>query len=251
MSKSYHSFAYVYDTFMNNIPYEEWSHYLLSLFSEYQTENGNLVELGCGTGTLCDILSKKDYHITGIDLSEDMISIAQKKYKGNPNISFFQQNMCELYLPDNITYDGFYSLCDSMNYLLYDEELIATFQGVAHYLKKNGVFIFDLKTKYFYKEVLGNQTFCDHQEDCSYTWENSFYEDNNINQYDLTLFIKKKHSSLYQKYEETHHQKAYELSKMIDLIREAGLEYVTAYDAFTKNAPTAQSERIYIIAKKG
>ena len=71
-----------------------------------------------------------------------------------------------------------------------------------------------------------------------------------MNQYDLTLFIKEKHSSRYRKYEETHHQKAYELSGIIGLLQKAGLEYVTAYDAFTSHAPLPNSERIYIIAKK-
>ncbi|MGN0436943.1 MAG: class I SAM-dependent DNA methyltransferase [Lachnospiraceae bacterium] len=250
MPVSYESFAAVYDRFMDNIPYGDWSHYLITLLKDYQIEKGHLVELGCGTGTLCKLLSQKGYQVTGIDLSKDMISIAKKKIGKTKNITFLQQNMCQLMLDENLTYDCFYSLCDSMNYLLYEDELLETFQGVHNYLKSDGIFIFDLKTKHFYQNILGNQVFCDHREECSYIWENSFFEEDNVNQYDLTLFIKKKHSSLFQKFEETHHQKAYELSKMIDLLTQAGLEYVTAYDAFTKNPPTNQSERIYVIAKK-
>lgn len=250
MSVSYESFASVYDRFMDNIPYEEWSKYLITLLDDYQIKSGNLVELGCGTGTLCKLLSQNGFYVTGIDLSKDMISLAKKKIGNNLNITLFQQNMCQLTLDDTISYDGFYSLCDSMNYLLYDEELLSTFQGVHHYLKKDGIFIFDLKTRYFYESILGNQVFCDHQKDCSYIWENNFFEEDCVNQYDLTLFIKKSPFSLYRKFEETHHQKAYELPKIIDLLTQAGLEYVTAYNAFSKNPPSAKSERIYIIAKK-
>ena len=249
MSTTYQNFATVYDKFMDNIPYPEWSQYLISLLQEYHITDGNLVELGCGTGTLCNLLSQQGYHVTGIDLSKDMISIAGKKHKNNPNLQFLRQNMCELTL-DPASYDGFYSLCDSINYLLYDDELLTTFMGVHQYLKKDGIFVFDLKTKHYYKDVLGNQVFCDQQKDCSYIWENAFFEEDNVNQYNLTLFIKKRYSSAYKKFEETHHQKAYELSKMIDLLTQAGLEYVAAYDAFSKNPPTDQSERIYIIAAK-
>lgn len=250
MSGSYESFASVYDTFMNNIPYEQWSQYLFSLLQDYDIQNGNLVELGCGTGTLCKLMQERGFHITGIDLSGDMIKLAKKKLSKTPNIILSRQNMCELILNDELSYDGFYSLCDSMNYLLYDEELLTTFQCVRHYLKENGVFIFDLKTEYFYKNILGNHVFCDHQKDGSYIWENNYFEDGTVNQYELTIFIKQKFLPLYKKYEEIHHQKVHELSKIIDLLTQAGLEYVTSYDAFTKNPTTLESQRIYIIAKK-
>ncbi len=250
MATDYTNFAYVYDNFMDNIPYDKWCDYLLSLFQQYSITEGNLVDLGCGTGTLCKLMAQHSYHITGIDYSKDMLAMAKKKLKGENRVTLSRQNMCELVLEEGIIYDGFYSLCDCMNYLLYTEELLSTFQGVKHYLKSGGVFIFDLKTRFYYKEILGNRVFCDHQADCSYTWENNFYEEENVNQYDLTLFIKEKHSSRYRKFEETHHQKAHALPTIIDLLQEAGLEYVTAYDAFTSHAPLPNSERIYIIAKK-
>lgn len=249
MSDNYRNFALVYDKFMNNIPYSQWSSYLLQLFQSYRITKGHLVELGCGTGALCGELSQHDFFVTGIDLSKDMIRQAQKKKI--PSTHFIQGNMCQLQLDDSVQYDGFYSLCDSMNYLLYDEEVLSTLEGVKYYLKPGGVFIFDLKTEYFYKHILGNQIFYDQQPDCSYIWENQYFEEDGVNQYDLTLYIKSKFFSSFKRYTETHHQKVYSLSKMIDFINASGLEYVTAYDAFTTNVPNAKSERIYIIARNG
>lgn len=249
MSTSYHSFAYVYDKFMDNIPYKEWSSYITMLFKQYNIPDGNLVELGCGTASLALLLEEAGYTVTGIDNSEDMLNIATEKVKGHPTITFLLQDMCELQLPD--TYDGFYCVCDSLNYLLSPEDIAYTFQGVRNHLKEDGIFIFDLKTIHFYKNVLGDQVFCDHQEDCSYTWENSFFEEDNVNQYDLTLFVKQPQLDLYEKFNEVHHQRGYELQEIIDLLNAAGLEYVTAYDAFTTQPPTTTSERIYIIARNG
>lgn len=249
MSNVYQKFASVYDRFMDNIPYQEWSNYLYQLFCQYQISTGNLVELGCGTGTLCQLMSQHNFHITGIDLSKDMIKQAKKKKADR--ITYMTGNMCKLQLDDTKTYDGFYSLCDSMNYLLYDEEVISTLKGVNYYLKPNGIFIFDLKTEYFYQNRLGNQIFLDQQKDCSYIWENQYFKEDLVNQYDLTLFVKSGFLPFYRRYTETHHQKAYPLPKMIDFIRQAGLEYVTAYDAFTTNIPTPESERIYIITRNG
>lgn len=176
MSTSYQGFAYVYDKFMDNIPYKEWSEYLIHLFKQHSIENGTLVELGCGTGTLSLLMNKAGFHIVGVDNSTDMLSIAFEKTHSSPDITLLCQDMCDLEL--GTTYDGFYSVCDSLNYLLSPADLLSAFCGVQTHLKENGIFIFDLKTPYFYETVLGDQVFCDHQEDCSYTWENSFSKKN-------------------------------------------------------------------------
>lgn len=248
MSVSYEGFAYVYDQFMDSIPYTEWSHYISELLCEYQITSGTLVELGCGTGTLCRLMSHSGYTILGIDNSIDMLNIASLKTRDEKNITLINQNMCSLEL-GSAQYDAFYSVCDSINYLLYEEELLSCFIGVKKHLKKSGIFLFDLKTPYFYEEILGNQTFCDHQPECSYTWENSYFPEDQINQYDLTIFVQQEDTNLFQRFTETHHQRAYSLPVIIDLLQQAGLKYVTAYDAFTHNAPHKKSERIYIIAR--
>lgn len=250
MSTCYHNFAYVYDTFMDNIPYKEWSQYILTLFHASSIFNGTLVELGCGTGTLCGLMSAAGYSVIGIDNSTDMLTIAADKLAASRNITLLYQDMTDSDLGDTY-YDGFYCVCDSLNYLLTAEEILSAFSGVQRYLKKQGIFIFDLKTPYFYKNILGDQVFCDHQENCSYVWENSYFEEDCINQYDLTIFARKDKEELFRRFSETHHQKAYGLPEIIDLLTQSGLEYVTAYDAFTTNAPSAKSERIYIIARNG
>lgn len=249
MSTSYGNFAYVYDTFMDNIPYAEWSRYLIALFSKFQITSGTLAELGCGTGTMSLLMNNAGYKIIGIDNSLDMLAIASDKTANYPDITLILQDMRQLELGTSL--DGIYCICDSLNYLLTSDDLLETFKKVKEHLKRNGIFIFDLKTLYFYKDILGDQIFCDHQENCSYTWENNFFEEDNINQYDLTIFVKSAESELYERFQETHHQKAYFLSEIIDLLKCAGLEYIDAYDAFTTKPPHEKSERIYIIARKG
>ncbi len=249
MSTSYKNFAYVYDTFMDNIPYEEWSTYITSLFKKYHIHSGHLVELGCGTATLALSLAKHGYSITGIDNSDDMLNIAAQKTAETPNITLQLQDMRDLFL--DTLYDGFYCVCDSLNYLLSPEDILDAFRCVRQYLKKDGIFIFDMKTIYFYQNCLGDQTFCDHQDACSYVWENSYFEEDCINQYDLTLFVKQEDSNLYEKFNEVHHQRGYNLEEIIDLLSLAGLEYVTSYDAFTQQPLRDDSERVYIIARNG
>ena len=141
------------------------------------------------------------------------------------------------------------SIYDSMNYILEEEELLQVFRLVNNYLDPKGIFIFDLNTRYKYEELLGETTIAENREEGSFIWENYFDEEEEINQYDLTLFIQEE-DGLYRKYEETHYQKVYELDTVKRLLEEAGMEFVAAYDAFTKEPVREDSERIYIIARE-
>ena len=102
------------------------------------------------------------------------------------------------------------SICDSMNYITEKEDLLEVFRLVNNYLDPKGIFIFDLNTFYKYREILGEQTIAEDREDASFIWDNYFDEEENINEYDLSLFIPEEHGGeiLYRKYEEVHYQKA-------------------------------------------
>ena len=110
------------------------------------------------------------------------------------------------------------------------------------------MFIFDFNTIYKY-EQLGESVIAENREASSFIWENWYDEEEQINEYDLTLFIENK-EGLYEKYEETHYQRAYELDTICDLLKQAGLKLEAVYDAFTFEAPKADSERVYFVARE-
>ena len=247
--EAYTSFAAVYDTFMDNIPYEEWEKYLKSLLYEYGVREGLVLELGCGTGNMTEILAQSGYDMIGVDNAEEMLEIAiEKRMKSGLDILYLQQDMREFELYGTVK--AIVSVCDSVNYILEEEELEEVFRLVNNYLDPGGVFIFDFNTVYKYREILGDQTIAENREECSFIWDNYYYEEERINEYELSLFIREGDSELYRKYQETHFQKAYDLETMKRLITQSGLEYITAYDAFTKEAPTRVRERIYVIARE-
>lgn len=242
---AYTSFAEVYDMFMDNVPYEEWSRYLIELLKEYHIEEGVVCELGCGTGKMTRLLADAGYDMIGVDMSEDMLAIASME---NPQqILYLCQDMRELELYGTVA--AVVSVCDSMNYLLEEEDLLEVFQRVNEYLEPGGVFLFDLNTIYKYETLLGETTISENRPEGSFIWENYYDAEEQINEYDLTLFIQEK-ENLYRKFEETHYQRGYSLEKIRTLLEEAGMEFVTAYDACTKNPPREDSERIYIVARE-
>ena len=244
---SYESFARVYDLFMDNIPYDEWCSYLIELLKEYGIEDGLVLELGCGTGNVTERLFNAGYDMIGVDNSMDMLEIAmEKKEENKKDILYLLQDMREFELYGTVR--AVVSICDSMNYITEEEDLLEVFRLVNNYLDPRGGFIFDLNTEYKYRELLADNTFAEAREESSFIWDNFYDESSGINEYDLTLFIRE--GQLYRKYEETHFQKAYSLDEVKRAALEAGMEFVAAYDACTRNPVREDSERIYVIMRE-
>ncbi len=259
MAEAYTGFASVYDMFMDDIPYEEWCAYVCELLSEYKITSGIVLDLGCGTGKFTELMAGQGYDMIGVDIAEEMLSIAmERKAASGRDILYLLQDMREFELYGTVA--AVVSICDSMNYITGDEELLQVFRLVNNYLDPGGLFIFDLNTVHKYRDLLGESVIAENREDGSFIWENFYDPESRMNEYDLTLFIKadadgghdtvQESCNIYQKYEETHYQRAYSLEEIRSLLKQAGMQFVTAYDAFTHNPVQDESERIYVIAQE-
>ena len=209
MNESYTSFAQVYDMFMDNVDYPAWSKYLIQLLKEYQVEDGLVLDLGCGTGNMTELLAKEGYDMIGVDNSEDMLEIAsEKRAESGLNILYLLQDMREFELYGTVK--AVVSICDSINYILEEDDLREVFSLVNNYLDPKGMFIFDLNTKYKY-EQMGETTIAENREEASFIWDNYYDPEEEINEYELAIFIPEgEDSDLYRKFEEVHYQRAYD-----------------------------------------
>lgn len=244
--EAYTDFAGVYDTFMDHTPYKEWCQYLVDVLESYHIKNDLVLDMGCGTGTLTRMLEQAGYNMIGIDSSDEMLSIAIQKKDEDSSILYLQQDMREFELYGTVK--AVVSVCDSINYLLEDEDVVQTFKLVNNYLDPDGIFIFDFNTIYKYETVIGDATIAENRDNCSFIWENYYHEEEQINEYDLTIFVQE--NDLYKRFNETHYQRGYTLDEMKDFVEKAGLLFVNAVDADTHQEITEESERIYIIAQE-
>lgn len=244
----YEGFANVYDHMMNHIPYDEWFEKLLQYLQNHGVTEGRICELGCGTGVMTEKFAAAGYSMIGLDKSEDMLALArQKQEESGSRILYLHQNMEEMELDAPV--DAMISVCDSVNYLLQEDLMNALFARVKKYVKPGGYFIFDLKTVYCYRNIIGNQTWVEQDEEVSYIWENYFYEDQDINEYMLTIFKKQPDSDLYERIEEAHYQRAYSIDCLRELLADNGLSMEECFDADMVHRPNETSERIYLIVR--
>lgn len=259
--EAYTSFAQVYDTFMDETPYEEWCTWIVELLGRYGQmeasedkallqEQNTILDLGCGTGTLTGLLAEKGYDMIGIDNSQEMLQIAlEKRDRSGQEILYLLQDMREFELYGTV--GAVISICDSLNYLLEEEDLLQTFRLVNNYLYPSGLFIFDFNTVYKYETVIGDATIAENRENCSFIWENFYDSEGEINEYDLTIFVKEDDlTDSFHRFWEKHYQRGYRLSKIRELIENAGMTFVAAFDAKTHGEVREESGRIYVVARE-
>ena len=245
--EAYGGFARVYDLFMDDVPYEEWSVYLAGILREYGIADGIVLDLACGTGRMTRLLAEMGYDMIGIDASEEMLEVAMSKEEEGSGILYLNQDMREFELYGTVR--AVISVCDSMNYITDEDELCQIFSLVNNYLDPGGIFLFDLNTLYKYQEVLGETSICENREEASFIWENNYDRDTQVNEYDMTFFVREE-DGRYRKYQETHMQRGYTAKTIQRLIEKAGMEFVACYGELTTLPPKEDAERIYVVARE-
>lgn len=245
---AYTVFAELYDTFMEEVPYEQWCGYLLGRLEEHGITDGLVLDLGCGTGTLTTMLANAGYDMIGVDYSEDMLERAiLKREQSGKDILYLCQDMCDFELYGTVK--AIVCACDSLNYITDEEDLLQVFRLVNNYLDPGGLFLFDMNTVYKFEQLLGDRVFAENSENGSFIWENHYDTEEQINEYAVTFYLREEHDK-YQRFEEFHYERAYTIEKVKELLHKAGLEFVAVYDDYTTNPPKEDSERICFIAKE-
>ena len=246
--ESYGRFAGVYDVFMDNVNYREWADYIIETLAQDGIRDGLVLELGCGTGTVTEMLADAGYDMIGIDNSEEMLAEAmEKRAESGHDILYLLQDMQDFELYGTVR--AVISVCDSMNYLTDEEDLEYLFALVNNYLDPGGLFIFDMNTVHKYRDVIGDTTIAEDREDGSFIWENSYDRENALNVYELALFLPRE-DGLYEKCEEEHVQKAYSIEAIKAMIVKAGMELVAVCDAYTHNPGDENCERLTVVARE-
>jgi len=244
----YARLAEVYDRLTHDIDYTGGADYIQSAFRKFGCTPGLILELGCGTGSLAIELSKRGYEMIAVDASADMLGKAyQKALAAGVDILFLNQDMRQFELYGTV--DAVLCMLDSINYITSLMDIGKVFRLVHNYLNPGGLFIFDTNSPYKLADILGNEVFYELDDDVSWIWQNTYDSKSRITTFDITFFVKNQ-NGLYERFDETHKEKAYTREEIANALEAAGLDLLGCFGNLSFLEPSPTEERIFYIARK-
>ncbi len=240
---SYNDFAYFYDRLTEDVDYAARTEYLCELFSKFDRMPSLLLDVACGTGSFSREFAKKT-QVIGVDMSPDMLSVAQEK--GTQNIMYLCQAAQELELYGTV--DGAVCCLDSINHITDEDDLQAAFKRISLFLEKDRLFIFDVNTEYKHSVVLGDNTFVRETDDLFCVWQNFYDEQNKTTDISIDVFAEE--NGKYERFCEDFSEKFYGKEILERMLKNANLKIEAVYDENTFSRPTDKSERIVYITRK-
>jgi SAM-dependent methyltransferase len=220
--------------------------YLAELLPRLGFAGDSACDLACGTGTLALSFAQRGWRVYGVDASAAMLADARRKAVelGLP-VEFSQQDMRYFALPEQV--DLVTCCYDSSNYLLSPSDLAATFGRVARALKPGGLFLCDANTPWFYENVHVGTHFAE-GEGVAVAVRGTFDPETREAVAELVGFVQR--GALFERFQETHIQRAHTELEMQAALRAAGLEEVACYRCFGFDQPDVEATRLMWVARR-
>ena len=244
---AYHALAASYDRLTNDVDYEATVEFYMQILKKENLRPRTAVDLACGTGSVTQILAQRGFDVTGVDMSEEMLTEAfQKVQDMEQPPRFICQKLQELYLPRGV--DMAVCALDSLDYITNPDDCAEAIRRTYKVLNPGGIFIFDVNTPEKLRAMDG-QVFLDEDDDVYCVWRGEFNEQTNICSYAMDLFQRR--GNTWQRSYEEHNEYAYSQQQLTSFLKAAGFTHIEVYADRKFEAPAEGEQRIYFKARKG
>ena len=247
--EQYTGIASVYDALNADFDYREYAKFLSAQIKKYEKASTSLVlDLACGTGKITFEMRELGYDMTGVDLSENMLSLAKERsYNENiTDILWLCQSMQDFELYGTV--DACVCTLDSINYLTKTEDLKRCLSLLHNYLIPNGVFVFDVNTPYKFKNVYGDNSYVLEDDGVLCAWQNEYNEKSKICKFYLSIFTENDDGT-YSREDEVQRERCYEKKQLLKMLSDAGFEILSICGDYSGREATDTDERWYITAR--
>jgi SAM-dependent methyltransferase len=138
-----------YDSLYREKDYEAECNTIESLFNKYcESSIQSVLDLGCGTGNHLIPLTKRGYHVTGVELSTEMLDIAKQKI-GHEQVSdianaptLIHGDVRSFAVEKN--FDAAIMMFAVLGYQLTNQDVMAALSNVTRHVRQGGLFVCDV-----------------------------------------------------------------------------------------------------------
>ena len=244
---AYHNLAASYDRLTNDVDYGAIVAFYHQILEREGVKPRTAVDLACGTGSVALLLAQKGYAVTGVDMSEEMLTVAfQRAQEQDRKPMFICQMLQELQLPKAV--DMAVCALDGLDYILDPDDCKEAIRRVYKALNPGGIFIFDVNTPEKLRAMDG-QVFLDEDDDVYCVWRGEFDEETNICSYGMDLFQRR--GEVWHRSFEEHREYAYTIEQLTEYLKAAGFTHIRVYADGKMEAPGEGEQRVYFSARKG
>lgn len=244
---AYHALAVSYDRLTNDVDYEATVDFYMQILEKEGLAPRTAADLACGTGSVALLLAQRGLQVVGVDMSEEMLTVAQQKAQSVKNPPLFVcQQLQFLHLPRAV--DLAVCALDSLDYITDPADCQTAIGRIYKALNPGGCFIFDVNTPEKLRAMDG-QVFLDEDEDVYCVWRGEFDRKTNICSYGMDLF-QRRGKAWHRSFEE-HREYAYSAEQLVSYLKAAGFTSVRVYADKLFEPPREGEQRIYIKARKG
>ncbi len=237
MTSSFGPVAPYYDELMRSVPYRMWTSYYLLLLAHQNVRPKRVLDVCCGTGTMCELLVDEGMTMAGFDLSGGMIEEARRKaVKKDLDIRYEVADARTVDMGDE--YEAAFSFFDSLNNILEPEGVFQSFQRVAAHLPPGASWIFDLNTAYAFEEAMFDQR-SGGRSRLKYDWKGDYDKATRIITVDMKFWLDG------EAFTEVHRQRAHPKDEVVAMLEEAGFGDIRAFHSYTLNPVRLKSDRIH------
>lgn len=224
---NYGIFAHVYNELMDDEIFKQWRDYVIN----HIKPAASILELGCGNGQLGILLTESGYDFTGLDLSDEMLSLAQVRQE-EADVEFPQIQGDMRDLSGLSEFDAIISFCDSLCYLPTKSDMETTFVEVHTHLKKDGFFLFDVFTTE-HIEKLDGYSYHDELPGIVFMWDSYHGELPHSIEHDLSFFVEQQDGT-YNRQVELHQERTYPIKEYLSMLKGAGFQNIEVHADFNE-----------------
>ena len=244
---AYHDLAVSYDRLTSDVDYKAIVAFYHAILEKENIHPKSAVDLACGTGSVALLLAEEMDRVIGVDMSEEMLTVALQRAQEQENRPLFVCQMLQELQLDRAV-DLAVCALDGLDYILDPADCCEAIRRVYKALNPGGIFIFDVNTPEKLRAMDG-QVFLDEDDDVYCVWRGEFDEQTNICSYGMDLFQRR--GDVWQRSFEEHREYAYTVEQLTEYLRSAGFTHIRVYADGKLEAPKAGEQRIYFSARKG